>query len=327
MRKITSMLLITMFLILSSIMQTGAVTDSQVSKAEDSLDKGNQLYAEKKLNEALQEYRTAQKLYPEYAVAYYNEGLVLRDLNKNEEAINALKKVVKINSNSISADYEIGALYEKMGNKTEADSWYNKAVELVPQSATGFFNHGNALKKLGRNEEAQEDYNQAANLDPKYTNLSSENSTNSGNNQEEVPQNIFQKMFNNPSSSLRWKLIIGVLTLIVVNAAIILFNKKRREKEQVVEAEVIDFVQKGLGIYTFTKEDSNQEEGEWYPKTRELLKTWNKVQLENAFNKVQEKFPDSTNEKVLDISILLDEELKLKNPMEFIEEENIFDDI
>ncbi len=115
---------------------------------------------------AVKEYEKAVKLYPEYAEAYNNLGVVYTQLEKQQEAMSACLKATKIIPNYIDAHYNLGRLYDLREKYDKAIAEYRKTVELSPRDAIAYNNLAVALLNKGDNDEALEAYLQALKIMP-----------------------------------------------------------------------------------------------------------------------------------------------------------------
>lgn len=103
--------------------------DSLMSKVKDYRKEGKYEEAINLCNEVLaKEFDGADKYHLE---ASLQKGGILVQLERYDEAIEALELAVKIASQDPRTRYELGMAYKKYGDSTENRSWYNKArIEL-----------------------------------------------------------------------------------------------------------------------------------------------------------------------------------------------------
>ena len=153
------------------------------------------------LGGALQMFQTATKLKSDYAEAYFNQGVVLKDLSKLDESIIAYKKATSLNPNYPDAHNNLGNLYKELGNRedaTESYEWaiafradfeiahqnlgvlysefdqelaiqhYKKAITIKPDYSEAHYNLGSTLRHLGKKDESIESYENAIRFDPNY---------------------------------------------------------------------------------------------------------------------------------------------------------------
>lgn len=131
--------------------------------------KGTEVAGERRLRYyqiALKRYRSAVKLYPEYAEAYNNMGVLYAYLNENQNALRALRKAVRIIPNYASAHSSLARLYDMMGKYDRAIAGYRKAIELNPNDAVIHNNLGAALFNRGEFDDALKAYSEALKIKP-----------------------------------------------------------------------------------------------------------------------------------------------------------------
>jgi tetratricopeptide (TPR) repeat protein len=129
---------------------------------------GNALSDLKRPEEAIEQFKKAIALDPNYAYAYNNWGSALSALKRPEEAIELFKKAVTLDPNYAYAYNNWGNALYTLKRPAEAIEQFQKAVSLDPNDAVAYNNWGNALYTLKRPAEAIEQYKKAIALDPKY---------------------------------------------------------------------------------------------------------------------------------------------------------------
>ena len=150
---------------------------------------------------AMQMFQTATKLKPDYAEAYFNQGVVFKHLNKLDESIKAYKKTISLNPNYPDAHNNLGNLYKEIGNRDDAIEsyeWaiayrpdfeithlnlgvlysefdqevaikhYQKAIAIKPGYSEAHYNLGSTLRHLGRKADSIKSYEKAIEFNPHY---------------------------------------------------------------------------------------------------------------------------------------------------------------
>jgi tetratricopeptide (TPR) repeat protein len=120
------------------------------------------------LDAAIDNYKKALDLKPNYVEAYFNMGNLLKDKGDFEAAIDSYKKALEIKSDYPEAYYNMGIALKNQGNLDAAIDSYKKVLELKPHYVEAYFNMGNILKDKGDFEAAIESYNNALEIDPDY---------------------------------------------------------------------------------------------------------------------------------------------------------------
>ncbi|MDJ1175316.1 tetratricopeptide repeat protein [Roseofilum capinflatum] len=121
-----------------------------------------------KLPEAVQSYRRALQLDPEYALAHYNLGLALYDQGKLPEAVQSYRRALQLDPEYAAAHNNLGLALSDQGKLPEAVQSYRRALQLDPEYAAAHNNLGLALSDQGKLPEAVQSYRRALQLDPEY---------------------------------------------------------------------------------------------------------------------------------------------------------------
>ena len=84
----------------------------QIGKDDKKLyEEGNSYYKKKDYHRAIDCYRKAIQINPQYSMAYYNLGVALGSINKTEEAIDCFRKAIQINPKFAAVYNMMGAAY------------------------------------------------------------------------------------------------------------------------------------------------------------------------------------------------------------------------
>jgi len=78
----------------------------------------------------------ATKIEPERSEAWIHKGLVLRDLGKNEQALETLNQAIKINSNDWRGWYYKADILIRFGRKDEAVECYRKFISVEREDSS-----------------------------------------------------------------------------------------------------------------------------------------------------------------------------------------------
>ncbi len=122
---------------------------SELAMAETHLVKGNGLYQQGKLLEAIAAYQECLKFQPNLTRAKYNLGVALGDNQQYEDAIEVLQEVVTTEPDSADAHNSLGYAYSQKGDLEAAIKHYEKAIHLNGSFAKAHFNLGMTLLKNG----------------------------------------------------------------------------------------------------------------------------------------------------------------------------------
>jgi tetratricopeptide (TPR) repeat protein len=119
-----------------------------------------------KLNEALAEYREAERLLPGRYQVHNNLGYVLDRLGQPEEALTECREAVRLNPQLPALHEALGIVLVELGRFDEARNEFAEAARLDPTYPWPHFQMGKALLKQGRDTEAIDQLREALRLDP-----------------------------------------------------------------------------------------------------------------------------------------------------------------
>ena len=114
---------------------------------------------------AMDAYRDALALQPGYPEALSNLGNVLRDLERDDEAIDAFQQAIA-GSDRPAFRVNLGNLLIAMDRPADAAEQYRAALVSRPEHAPTLYNLGIALQESGAIDEAVEALEQSTTLDP-----------------------------------------------------------------------------------------------------------------------------------------------------------------
>ena len=104
--------------------------------------------------------------FPNSVNLYNIIGSVNKQLGKLEEAIDVYKKAIDIKPDYAELHYNIGNALKEQGKLDEAIEAFTKAVSIKPNYTLAYNNMSNVLKEQGKLEEAIEVYNKALSITP-----------------------------------------------------------------------------------------------------------------------------------------------------------------
>jgi Flp pilus assembly protein TadD len=129
---------------------------------------GNALNEKGDLEAAIDSYKQALKIKPDYADAYYNMGIALKDKGDLEAAIDNYKQALKIKPDYAEAYNNMGTSLNEKGDLEAAIDNYKQALKIKPDYAEAYNNMGTSLNEKGDLEAAIESYKQALKIKPDY---------------------------------------------------------------------------------------------------------------------------------------------------------------
>ena len=122
----------------------------------------------KQYDAALENYKKALEIKPDYAEAYFNMGVTLKDKDDLEAAIDCYKQALMIKPNYAEAHNNIGNILKEKGKPVAAIDCYKRAIMIKPNYAVAHNNMGSAQKDTGDLEAAIVSYKKALKIRPDY---------------------------------------------------------------------------------------------------------------------------------------------------------------
>ncbi|MBM4295147.1 MAG: tetratricopeptide repeat protein [Deltaproteobacteria bacterium] len=92
---------------------------------------------------------------------YLKHGLILAGEGRYDNAVESFRKALAINPNWPEALSLLGSALNKVGNDREAEEALRKAVALKPDYGEGWYHLGEFLEERGKKPEAQEAFRKA----------------------------------------------------------------------------------------------------------------------------------------------------------------------
>jgi protein O-GlcNAc transferase len=117
---------------------------------------------------AIHSYKQAIKINPSFANAYHDMGNALNANNEQDAAINSYKQAIRINPNLFKAYNNIGHILSAKGDQGAAIDSYKKALKIRPNYVYAYNNMGVSLADKGEIEASIECYKQALKIKPDY---------------------------------------------------------------------------------------------------------------------------------------------------------------
>ena len=126
-------------------------------------------------NDAVECYKTAIKMKPDYVDAYGNLGTILHAQRKLVEAINNYKNVIAIQPKNVGTLYNLGAALQDYGDAKEADRIFSQAVKFstyklatTPHDPITYNDLGKIFASQTRFDCAESNFNKAISIAPSY---------------------------------------------------------------------------------------------------------------------------------------------------------------
>ena len=118
--------------------------------------------------EAIEHFKTALRLRPDYADAHNNLGVALLQAGRATEAIAPLETALRLRPDFADAHYNLGEALFQTGDVPLAIANFERTLRLKPDLAKAHNNLGVALLRLGRVTEAIREDEAALRLDPGF---------------------------------------------------------------------------------------------------------------------------------------------------------------
>lgn len=134
------------------------VNVSIAQDAEAFFTKGENLYSQEKVEEAIKEYTKALAVDPEHMNALLRRGFAYSQTEKYELAVADFSKIIAMKPNHIWAYTSRGSAYNKMKKYTLAMNDFNKVLTLDPENQEAYNNRGWAKKFTGDSDGACADW-------------------------------------------------------------------------------------------------------------------------------------------------------------------------
>jgi Flp pilus assembly protein TadD len=137
-------------------------------KARPQNNLGAALSRQGRLPEAIELYRVALGIKPEYGDAHYNLGYALSKTGKLDEGLIHFREAVRIEPKQVKYLNNLGVALALKGNYEEAIDHLTKALKINPSDADAHNNLGLAFKKQGDLNAAMQHFSRAVSLDPRH---------------------------------------------------------------------------------------------------------------------------------------------------------------
>src|SRR5947208_4732908 len=139
-----------------------------VSKAAGLVDEADKLADDKKYPEAIEVYKLAIRLDPNYAPAFGGLGDAYLNSGNSQQAESAYKEQVRLAPNDAEAQFDLGYFYNAMGRHGEAFGPLVKATSLDPNFAEAFYGIGYAYLRGADFEKSIPFFRSAVRIKPDY---------------------------------------------------------------------------------------------------------------------------------------------------------------
>ncbi len=130
-------------------------------------ERGARKEAEGKTEDAIQYFKKALKIVPNFAMAHNSLGAAYVSKSDFAEAQKELAEAIRLDQSSGSAYFNMANLMLLTSKLGQAGEYLRQGFFLEPESAFGFFVQGSVLVRTGKLPEAEASLQRALQLDPK----------------------------------------------------------------------------------------------------------------------------------------------------------------
>ncbi len=123
-------------------------------------------YRKGEVEKAIEAYRKAISLNPNYAEAYNNLGVIYQEIGNREGALEWFQKAIEVNPQYEKGWSNLGLLYLLMGDLKKAEESFQKILMMNPHHLESLLHLGTVRKRERLWEKALESYQKALSLDP-----------------------------------------------------------------------------------------------------------------------------------------------------------------
>jgi len=138
-------------------------------KVSELLVKGNELYSQRKYQEAIEEYQNILKENPELYIINKNIGNCYYELGDYDSAIKYYERVLEKEPDSEENLISLGNIYLEKGELEKGLSYFKQIDEEAITNPITFYNIGTSFFNKGEIDKSIEYYNKAITLDPNFS--------------------------------------------------------------------------------------------------------------------------------------------------------------
>ena len=124
--------------------------------------------ANNQFNDAIDDFNHAVSIKPDYAEAYYNLGVTLREIGNPNAAIIVYQKALSINHHYVNAHNNLGQIFLVKEDFNAAIEHLEWAVAFNPEFSSAHNNLGSSFLGLNKIHDAIQSFNRALELNPNY---------------------------------------------------------------------------------------------------------------------------------------------------------------
>jgi tetratricopeptide (TPR) repeat protein len=119
------------------------------------------------LSQAVDAYRRATELAPQWVVAHINLGTALYQISDLDAALEAFETALALEATNPTIHFNLGCVLDDLERTREAIPHFRQAISIAPRHADAHFNLAMALEKIGQMRRAAEHWQEYLRLEPR----------------------------------------------------------------------------------------------------------------------------------------------------------------
>jgi tetratricopeptide (TPR) repeat protein len=127
------------------------------------------LFSEGRYAEAEILARRMTEDFPLHAFGWTALGAVLKQLGRDFDALEAMRKAARLSPHDVEVQYNLGVTLQDVDQLELAEASYRTALQLDPDHAKTLYNLGNVLNKRGKPNEAEQNFRHALDIKPDFS--------------------------------------------------------------------------------------------------------------------------------------------------------------
>ena len=127
-----------------------------------------ELFTNGQIQEALNALDVLSKDYSDDALLFNIRGACFSGLGQKDAAVESYKKAVLLKPDYAKAHYNLGGALQEIGQLDASVKSYESAIALEPENAEALNNLGNVLRELDQLDAAINSYEKAIVINPDY---------------------------------------------------------------------------------------------------------------------------------------------------------------
>ena len=141
---------------------------SQRNPSQEQIDYALSLFKSNQIQQALDFIDTLSKDYPDESLLFNIRGACYAGLGQLDIAVQSYKKALSIKPDYAKAHYNLGGVLQELDKLHDSAKSYENAIALEPENAQAHNNLAIVLRELDQLEEAEASCRKAIVLDPEY---------------------------------------------------------------------------------------------------------------------------------------------------------------